>query len=224
MLEFPKKAYFKVHPSILIVLTVIIGMGLMPLGAPAGIVDSPHDFSYAPVFPSDHGPGEICKVCHTPHNAASVDPPLWRGTLRPHGTYNLYSSDTLNASVNQPMVPTKACLTCHDGTLGRGPLHGSCLDCHSFQGDTLNLALHHPVSFVYDTALAEADGQLHDPSTTTIPQLGGKTIEEGMLYQDRMECSSCHDVHATKGDSPTAPNLVLISNNQSRLCLSCHDK
>lgn len=225
MIKILGKKYLCRTAAVLSALTVIfLAVLIFSKTSSAGIVGSPHDFSYAPVFPSDHGPGEICKVCHVPHNAGTTDLPLWRGSLGSNGTYTLYSSDTLDATVNQPMVPTKACLSCHDSTIGRGPLHGSCLDCHSFHGNTLNLAVHHPVSFTYDTTLAQADGALHDPSAATVPSLGGKTIQQGMLYQNRMECASCHDVHATKGDSTTAPNLLLVANNRSRLCLTCHNK
>lgn len=205
----------------LIYSTAILLAVYNPVRSFASIVGSPHDFSYAAY---SHADGEICKVCHVPHNAKSTQVPLWRGSLTSNGTYNLYSSSTLNASVGQPSAKTRACLSCHDSTLGRGMLTGSCLDCHSFHGSTLDLSLHHPVSFTYDTALTTADGELHDPGTTTVSQLGGKTIQQSMLFEGKMECPSCHDVHATKGDSATASKLLLVANNHSRLCLTCHNK
>ncbi len=205
----------------LVFFAAILAGIFVPSESFASIVGSPHDFSYSDY---SHAQGEICKTCHIPHNAKSTQVPLWRGSLTSNGTYIPYSSSTLDASVDQPMAPTKACLSCHDSTIGRGPLTGSCLDCHSFHGSTLNLSLHHPVSFTYDTALMQADGELHDPSATAVSQLGGKTIQQGMLFEGRMECPSCHDVHATKGDSATAPKLLLVANNHSRLCLTCHNK
>jgi len=189
----------------------------------AEITGSPHDFSGVSFV---HGGGEICKICHTPHSGRSSEAPLWRGRLGSYGTYTLYSSDTLDASVNQPLVPSKACLTCHDGSIAIGPLTG-CVDCHKNSGHTPgNTVLNndHPISFTYDAALAQTDGALLDPGGSAVATLGGKTIQTGMLYQNRMECPSCHDVHAKKGDSATAPDLLLINNDQDKLCLTCHVK
>lgn len=189
----------------------------------AVITGSPHDFSG--VSPA-HGAGEICKVCHTPHNGRSREVPLWQGRLAVYDTYRLYSSDTLDATVNQPRAPSKACLTCHDGAIAKGPVTG-CIDCHINAGHKSrdnNLSDDHPFSFTFDTALAQQDGALQDPSVATVASLGGKTIKEGMLYQDRLECSSCHDVHAAKGDSNTTAKLLLVNNDQSNLCLTCHVK
>ena len=190
----------------------------------ATIVGTAHDFSSSGGV-LDHTSGQqICKMCHVPHNAGSVEVPLWRGTLQSHGVYGLYSSPTLNATVSQPSGPTKACLSCHDGTIAMHPVQG-CSDCHGRDGPALvYLAQHHPVSFTYDRGLSIADGALRDPSTTAVPALGGRTIQQGMLNQNRMECSSCHDVHAAKGDSATAAKLLLVENTKSKLCLTCHNK
>lgn len=149
--------------------------------------------------------------------------PLWRGHLSSSLTYKLYSSDTLDATVNQPLAPTKACLTCHDGLIAKGPVTG-CTSCHKVHGGNIDLSNDQPASFTFDTALAQKDSALQDPGSTQVPSLGGKTIKEGMLYQDRLECTSCHDVHAAKGDSATAPKLLLVDNRQDKLCFTCHIK
>ncbi len=189
----------------------------------ADIAGSPHDFSR--VDSNHRGSGEICKICHTPHNSNSTDVPLWWGNLSPR-VYSLYSSDTLDATVNQPLAPTKICLTCHDGSIASSQPIG-CLSCHKavVGGGDPNLGNDHPVSFIYDTTLAQTDGTLRDPRGTAVASLGGKTIQEGMLYQDRLECSSCHDVHAKKGDSGLQNSkLLLVNNTGSALCLTCHNK
>lgn len=207
--------------GVLFLATGVLGL-LFQAKLSANITGSPHDFSGVSFV---HGEGEICKVCHTPHNAGSNQVPLWRGSLSSSVIYTLYSSDTLDATPNQPMVPSKACLTCHDGTIALGPVTG-CTSCHNAHGSQADLALHddHPISFTYDHSLAQADGALFDPANTPVASLGGKTIQEGMLFEDRMECSSCHDVHAAKGDSGLTANLLLVDNNQSNLCLTCHNK
>lgn len=205
------------------ILLTITFLLLMKLTLFAEITNSPHDFSKVTDV---HGSGQICKVCHTPHNGRSNEMPLWRGRLGTYGTYTLYGSDTLDATVNQPLVPTKACLTCHDGAIALAPIT-YCTGCHKNSGHIpgdRNLSNDHPVSFIFDAALAQTDGALQDPNGTVVSTLGGKTIRQGMLYQDRMECTSCHDVHATKGDSGTAPKLLLVNNNKDKLCLTCHNK
>jgi cytochrome c peroxidase len=53
----------------------------------------------------------------------------------------------------------------------------------------------HPLSFVYDSALAASDGALKDPSQ---PSTLGRTIAEDLLdAESKMQCNSCHDVHTS---------------------------
>lgn len=212
-----------------LILSTMAFIFLVQGGSFAGITGSPHDFSGAGIRDT-HGIGEICKICHTPHNAGSNTVPLWRGRLSSTLTYTLYGSDTLDATVNQPLAPTKACLTCHDGSIAKGPVTG-CSSCHfsstrhpEYPAKSTDLTNDHPVSFKYDSTLAQQDGALQDPSVATVSSLGGKTIKEGMLYEDRLECTSCHDVHAAKGDSKITAKLLLVNNDQSKLCLTCHSK
>ncbi len=76
----------------------------------------------------------------------------------------------------------------------------------------------HPISFTYDAALATSDGELFDPSTIS-SGLGG-TIAADMLFGNKLECASCHDVHNAAGN----PDLLVKANTASALCLTCHDK
>jgi len=226
------------YPMLKFISITIAFVFLSEAAALGYITGSPHDFSGAAGIPAgaqgtmDHGEGEICKVCHTPHNSLSTEVPLWRGSLGTSGwsgtdiTYTLYSSDTLDSAVSQPRAPSKACLTCHDGAIATSSAT-DCIACHknfSSSGKNSVLSNDHPISFTYDTALAQSDGALHDPNGAVVSSLGGKTIRQGMLYQDRMECSSCHDVHAKKGDSAATPRLLLVNNAQGQLCLTCHNK
>ena len=74
---------------------------------------------------------------------------------------------------------------------------------------------------VYNTALvgsgAAQDDGLYDPSTATT-SLGG-TIDADMLFSNQVECASCHDVHDN-----TLGMFLRISNANSDLCLTCHNK
>lgn len=110
----------------------------------------------------------------------------------------------------------------------------------------------HPIGFVYNGGLAALDGGLEDPdayligaaktrlTVTTAPvpagatpwtgtSLTGKSITEALLHDGKMECSSCHDVHAQDGSSATSGILARISGNDvdgrgSLLCRTCHIK
>ena len=70
---------------------------------------------------------EICVYCHTPHGgqlATGVDAsgPLWNRNYTPAG-FQVYASSTLDtAPSNPPTGVSKACLSCHDGTLGLNQL------------------------------------------------------------------------------------------------------
>lgn len=185
----------------------------------AAITGSPHDFKNASWNPS----GQICFVCHTPHFAGdNAIAPLWHHKTTT-ATYTLYSSPTLSATVGQPTGSSKACLSCHDGTVALDA-NGLTTISNFFDLGT-DLSKSHPISFTYDSALATTKrGALFDPTTQTVAALGGQTIDEGMLINHKLECNSCHDVHKDKGDSPNSGFLLLVTNSGSALCLTCHNK
>ena len=100
----------------------------------------------------------------------------------------------------------------------------SCAGCHvPHNAGTADLAASHPVSFIFDTNLAvRANGGLKDPGTAT-SGLGG-TIKADLLdANDKMQCTSCHDVHQTafsnalrwQYDTGAAGNTF---------CRTCHNK
>ena len=181
----------------------------------AEIAGSDHDFSGA-----GWSQGQICIVCHTPHNAdtSAVGAPLWNHEVST-ATYTLYSSPTLDATVSQPAGASKLCLSCHDGTVAIDSFGGN-TGSVMISGDKLigtDLTGSHPISFTYDASLAVTDGGLYDPGTAS-SGLGG-TITEDLLFDDSLECASCHDVH----NSADNDDLLRINNAGSALCLTCHD-
>lgn len=109
-----------------------IGAVLAVMAAPvcAGIAGSDHDFSG-----EGWAGGQICIVCHTPHNSdvSVADAPLWNHEVST-ALYTLYSSPTLDATVNQPSGASKLCLSCHDGSL-------ECASCHDVHDRNSNDAL-----------------------------------------------------------------------------------
>jgi predicted CXXCH cytochrome family protein len=202
----------------LLVLSVSL---LLSAGLFAQISGSAHDFS-------GYGwsGGEICAPCHTPHNALTPQlAPLWNHTSAAGPWQEYVGSGTLDATVGQPAGVSRACLSCHDGSVALDSFGGV---AGTVMIGTINpnadfgtdLRNDHPISFTYNTALATADGELFDPATTN-SGLGG-TIQNDLLFSDSMECASCHDVHNTNTAAGTP--LLRITNIASALCLTCHDK
>ena len=185
------------------------------------IVGTKHDFSTA----SWNTSGEICKVCHTPHGAASVaNAPLWNHALST-ATYTVYSSPTLNAgtpagTLGQPSASSKLCLSCHDNTVAVGGTSfiGTIGSPAGYANLGTDLSNDHPVSFTYDAALVSLDPGL---KPVTSPGVGTGTIASSMLFAGKMECASCHDVHNGAG---ITNGLLVKSNASSALCLTCHNK
>ena len=134
----------------------------------------------------------------------------------------------MDATIPEPSDSSKACLSCHDGTVAVDSFGGNTGGTEFLTGRfTLgsDLGNDHPVSFTYDTTLAGADGELWDPSVQTIPSLpGNPTITAGVLIDGKLECASCHDVHANKGFAELSNSMLIINNAASGLCLTCHDK
>jgi predicted CXXCH cytochrome family protein len=75
-------------------------------------------------------------------------------------------------------------------------------------GDTnADLSDDHPVSFTWV------------PGITGIKEPAAWGAAPLKLFNNRMECSTCHDVHDN-----TNPPFLRMSNTNSNMCLSCHIK
>ena len=192
--------------------------------AALSIVGSKHDLSKyvnSGGNGTTQGTGQVCVACHTPHNAQATQlVPLWNHAPTT-ATFTLYTNSGTNSSLNATTVtPTgssKACLSCHDGTIaldsfggktpqaGVGVLTGSANLSNDLSND-------HPVSFTYDSALATADGGLVAPATTSL-------VGTLPLFSAKLECATCHNPH----DNTLAPFLRKTTTG-SALCLNCHSK
>ena len=158
--------------------------------------------------------GELCVFCHTPHSASTTRA-LWNRDLPPI-TYNLYTSSTLEATLNQPTGSSRLCLSCHDGTtaLGNlrvspatGPVTLGALTGRAALGT--DLSDDHPVSFVYDAALALKQGQIADPSALT--------KNTPLDTNQQMQCTSCHDPHDDR-----YRKFLRTDDRAGGLCTACH--
>jgi len=199
-------------------MALLMMVGFSAVSMAAGIVGSDHDFSSE----GWNSSGEICIVCHTPHNADNTvaDAPLWNHEVTTTDPFTLYSSSTFDADdgsygYGQPGGVSKLCLSCHDGTVALDAFGGAPGNAtNKMSGSALlgtDLSDDHPISFTYNAALVTADGGLNDPTGATI---------SGWLFGGKVECASCHDVHNNGLGDP----LLRISNDGSALCLTCHAK
>lgn len=206
--------------------TVLIAVALLVVATAASaqlsVVGSKHDLSSTgnTTFRSNNIT-QVCVFCHTPHQPTGVTTdPLWNHTLSTVSTYGVYASDTLNASPTElggGSSVSNLCMSCHDGTIGLGSLYNDPNDGGTpsnsatlISGAGLlgtDLTNDHPVNFTYNSALATEDGDLVDPPPADL------------LFGGTVQCASCHDPH----DNNFSPFLV-VSNDQSALCLDCHEK
>jgi hypothetical protein len=220
-----------------------------------GIEGSVHDFSNITNNTWNTRSG-VCSPCHAAHHTDSSQlVPLWVHATST-AAFTMYDSPTFDATADTtPTGTSLACLSCHDGTLGinasisgvsgtNGPVY---IDPSAQIGPDLHST--HPISFTYDAALASKDGGLENPltyhigdpktaltiQTPPVPtswsgtSLTGKSINEALLTDGKMHCSSCHDVHKMEGSAPSSAILTKISGSDangrgSTLCRTCHIK
>jgi predicted CXXCH cytochrome family protein len=159
-----------------------------------------------------------CNGCHTPHNAEALPGvPLWNGS-ESTTTFVMYSSDSFQGTADgQPSGDSKLCLSCHDGA---NPNFTWMNPDHSFGSD--ELANSHPISFVYDSALAAQDGALKDPSEAST--LGGTIMEDLLDPESKLQCGSCHDIHSSGVGNSLLRGYDYGSQHGPQLCRMCHMK
>lgn len=201
---------------------------------PVGIMGTAHDLS-ATGLGHVTGSSEVCIFCHTPHRAAEgirQNIPEWNHVTT-SVTFTMYASAGLKGAVdNQPLGPSLACLSCHDGTVAMGALHelpagGGQDDYGNAQGGVSrstgmmvgqnqvgrDLSNVHPISIAYRDDLSKT---LRPPS-----ELVGVKLYPSNVRGAKVQCSSCHDPHNFGADGSTAP-FLRVTKQGSSLCLACH--
>jgi hypothetical protein len=199
-----------------------------------GIIGTAHDLSSRGLYKVTQST-EVCMFCHTPHDAiAGIQQaiPIWNHT-NTSTQFVMYTSATLKGDVDaQPMGPSLACLSCHDGSVAMGSLHeapegGGNTDYSHAQGNVnpgsgliqgasqvgRDLSSIHPISVTYRNDL---DKSLRPPA-----ELVGVRLYPSNVQGARMHCGSCHDPHNFGDLGGTAP-FLRVTTQGSSLCLSCH--
>lgn len=217
------------------ILYIIFNIFLIPLSVFAGIGNTKMNLSVS-------GPGpakattetEVCKFCHTPHNADPASA-LWNHQPSAVQNYTNYWSPTLKSYSSAEDAPpidgfSKLCLGCHDGTVALGALVnkgetvGTVPDSMTFGMEGYlgtDLSGMHPISIIFDQALVirrnsdpdimHLNWPITDKDVKLYPTQGGRGVQ----------CSSCHDVHGGKGDA-SAP-LFWRKKTYDEVCLVCHN-
>lgn len=158
--------------------------------------------------------GGVCAFCHAPHPGKETRA-RWN-TAAASVTYTLYGSSTLQATMKQPTGGSRLCLSCHDGITAptsESAGHGSApATLARLTGPAVlgtDLSDDHPISFVYDTALAARQGDLAPPS-----------VVKRKLFLDptqQLQCMSCHDPHQDR-----YRKFLRIDDRAGNLCTTCH--
>ncbi|MCP5049703.1 MAG: cytochrome c3 family protein [bacterium] len=195
---------------------LIFCLAVLLTGTVFGVITgSEHDFSTE----GWNSTGEICITCHTPHNAMAVtNGPIWNHEVTT-ATFTMYGTTLAGTTPDAtPSGMSKLCLSCHDGTVGLEAFGGVTTNNNLISGSELvgtDLSNDHPISITYG---GTANGLFAGTAASGVS--GGSTIDADMLYSNKVECSSCHDVHNKYNIS----KLLKKSNAASALCLTCHDK
>jgi predicted CXXCH cytochrome family protein len=171
--------------------------------------------------------------------------PLWNHELTGNaGSYSMYwngpGAPTVGDKASQAILngmtiggTSLLCLSCHDGSVAVNSYGNASQPASSQSGGGLligaeyvigkdnYLGNHHPIGFNYD--VADADDTEIKPADTT--PMGTAGFVRDHLYgpgNTQMECATCHSVH-NKGNTGDK-SLLWRKDENSRLCLTCHDK
>jgi predicted CXXCH cytochrome family protein len=215
----------------------------------SGIVGSAHDFS-------DEGwaDSEICKPCHTPHNAvaASVSSRLWNHELSNasytlHGARGSGQGTTLDLTRQGGQADmdmgSRLCLSCHDGTVALdsfGGTSGSVMIATENAAVDLgtDLSNDHPVGVaaVYRDEYAPSPGHFPYKPIADVKAAGLRfaalgttrtgTSRDGVAGSTmNNEVVSCITCHNPHENAEGTDRYLLRTTNAgSALCLTCHDK
>jgi len=182
----------------------------------------------------------ICNYCHTPHNKMTPTEEAMAGITRypiwsqASTTTTLFQTYTRGSdSIGQPGSVSRICLSCHDGLVA-GNVYGyvpsvtiwNVSQSEAPEKTRIRLSYpdyrsyHHPIGLDYHD-VEEKDDEIN-PATAALRGANklGMTIGD-LLWNGRMECTSCHDVHNNNNEGS---KLTWVADYRSNFCLTCHKK
>ncbi len=190
----------------------VVGV-LLPVVLHSRVKDTPHKLTgVGGVVVANQ---EICRPCHTPHNASTVVGYLWNHDLSAGG-WTLHTGADSASVLNST---SRLCLSCHDGTVAIDSYGG--LTGTVFLSGTRNLGsdltTSHPIGVDYPT----------DPSAYNQPDANGDVIDtietpagqSAHIEDGKVQCGSCHFAH---GSNAPFGMFLRVDNTGSRLCMTCH--
>ena len=205
---------------------------------------------------------EICIFCHTPHNAIVDDGtgsglrlPLWNRNISRNTTgFSVYSSSTMNVTMEQPKGMTLLCLSCHDGITAINLLvNYNRHDSISMQGGAdqlgdiwnptysrypgMNIGGATPGSYTYepygavdsDTKRLDDDHPVSFVFDDALVAADNKlkipdVTSKLKLFNGRLECPTCHNVHEQGTDIALTKPFLRVTKDRSEICTGCHIK
>lgn len=228
---------------------LLTGMGLLfSASASAQILGTAHDFS----GDAWNATGEICVVCHAPHNTVETGEqggtgslgPLWNRTLSAVNNYSVYTSagragsfleaSTVASQSTNPTGVSKLCLSCHDGTIAIDSF-GRAADGTVFTAGTTLIDAINPNFNIGEGVGANGNLSNDHPVAFTFPTtdaeiygFGGGFVNAGPnpdvlpLFGAGTDQLECATCHDVHGTGNA--KLLRVDNAGSGLCLSCHIK
>jgi predicted CXXCH cytochrome family protein len=184
-------------------LALMAGAGLIFLLAGSGSGDiqgSKHDFTQR-----GWRGGDACSACHIPHADAGPKIGKWESEARRDRAVPYEHREGL------PGPLSLQCLGCHDG--------GIATDTFADETADLDLSSRERASRFGDLSRNHPIGVRYPTRERTYQPVSRVTASDRVrLFDGKVECTSCHDPH----DRYDLPYMLVMPNNQSQLCYTCH--
>lgn len=188
-------------------------------GAPASgqVRGTPHDLTRGAATSAAPGgaTGGPCGYCHASHDAG----PGLSSRPDPGNQHVPYASATMATRPGAPTGATRACLSCHDGTIAPGQTRISLRQGAAAASAGAPLAAARPANLGTDLRRGHPVSFTPAPGGDVHPPPAGDAVR--LDPSGQVQCTSCHDPHRQFGGDPTGQFLVK-STRRSALCLTCH--
>lgn len=216
-------------------LALLIALCLTPslTAQPSRVAGTRHNLSVS-------GPGEIrslneteiCKFCHVPHSPVVAEP-LWGHALSSAAQYRtpaLSRRGGASEAAPQPDGASRLCLSCHDGTVAIGNVHGSGGSIRMSGSGRMtaarpgyigtDLSGSHPVSLVVpEVAQAAEAADMGTRPRSIIEALGQVRLDRS----GKIQCTTCHDPHSDSNFREGETPHFWVKPSVSEVCVACHE-